>query len=158
MGDSDARLAEEREDPGRGTETRPSDEGTAVKDRRRGGNHACGVSDMSESGGAVPPAGKDGDEKTIYTHYGTVKTSERRDHKAAMGRARACHHLLLRHEACVNRYLRFGKESVEEHCGELMDGWRVCFAQGAAQEKEKPGAAGGSAGKSGASGATGVPN
>jgi len=89
-------------------------------------------------------------ESTIYTHYGTIPTSERRDHKAAQGRvrpcrvlsacdgatrararactharhartnnaalgheqARACHHFFLRHEACVNRHLRFGKEAV----------------------------------------------
>ena len=29
-----------------------------------------------------------------------------------VGQARACHHFFLRHEACVNRHLRFGKESV----------------------------------------------
>ena len=79
-------------------------------------------------------------ESTIYTHYGTIPTSERRDHKAAQARvsfinifptalqiwhltgrpltrsfspqARACHHFFLRHEACVNRHLRFGKASV----------------------------------------------
>ena len=78
-------------------------------------------------------AGDDKKEATIYTHYGTIPTSERRDHKAAQGRARACHHFFLRHEACVNRHLRFGKESVEANCKELLDNWRRCFAGSAAQ-------------------------
>ena len=29
---------------------------------------------------------EDKKEATIYTHYGTIATSERRDHKAAQGR------------------------------------------------------------------------
>jgi hypothetical protein len=78
-------------------------------------------------------SGDDKKESTIYTHYGTIPTSERREHKAAQGRARACHHFFLRHEACVNRHLRFGKESVEENCKELLDNWRRCFAGSAAQ-------------------------
>eukprot|EP00277_Geminigera_cryophila_P018316 CAMPEP_0179438328 /NCGR_PEP_ID=MMETSP0799-20121207/22081_1 /TAXON_ID=46947 /ORGANISM="Geminigera cryophila, Strain CCMP2564" /LENGTH=112 /DNA_ID=CAMNT_0021219875 /DNA_START=12 /DNA_END=350 /DNA_ORIENTATION=- len=73
-------------------------------------------------------------ESTIYTHYGTIPTSERRDHKAAQNRARACHHFFLQHNACMNRHLRFGQEAVEKNCKELLDNWRRCFAGKAAQE------------------------
>jgi hypothetical protein len=134
---------------------------------------------MVKSSESVLVMVEDKKEATIYTHYGTIATSERRDHKAAQGRvgrpsttcspsacacdfrllthaqmylrfcawrvthyesscvsmhvlnyqhalsplaclppslalvqARTCHHFFLRHNACVNRHLRFGQEAV----------------------------------------------
>lgn len=75
----------------------------------------------------TPPAKPE--EGTIYTHYGTIASSERREHKAAQVRARQCQNFMLGYQACISRYLNHAnaKEMVEEKCKPQLDRWRNCF-------------------------------
>eukprot|EP00961_Rhodomonas_salina_P041832 562295-Rhodomonas_salina.1 len=101
----------------------------------------------------TPPAKPE--EGTIYTHYGTIASSERREHKAAQVRARQCQNFMLGKLPSVSckavnsviRVTRYdfdvsvyeltvcsravnhanAKEMVEEKCKPQLDRWRNCF-------------------------------
>lgn len=67
--------------------------GTRVVDGAHGHGASCGSAGgwawrarTHEGHLAVRRMSEDKKESTIYTHYGTIPSSERRDHKAAQGR------------------------------------------------------------------------